>query len=159
EQRERLKANLERLKRQHRWGHVSDEEYLAEYKATERQLGQLPPAEGNEEMLHQFARLLANVAYVWKESTQEERNKIARTLFEEVRLDSGGKVVAVKPQPEAAPFFKLNYECHCKSIASETDLGRFLMLYLENGYFPVLAPAELFLNRREKLPASLWPEI
>jgi len=169
EQRERLKANQERLKRQYRWGHVSDEEYLAEYKATERQLRQLAPAEGNEETLHRLARLLANVAYVWKESTQEERNKIARTLFEEVRLDSGGKVVAVKPQPEAAPFFKLNHECHLRDIALDTEQGRCLMQYLEDGYYPVLIPAELFVNRpaptrlfvnrRTKLPASLWPEI
>jgi len=169
EQRLRLKANLERLKRQHRWGHVSDEEYHAEYKATERQLGQLPPAEGNEEMLHQFARFLANAAYGWRESSQEQRNKIVRTLFEEIRLDSGGKVVAVKPQPKMEPFFKLNYECHSRDIASDTDPSRCLMQYLENGYYPVLAPAELFVNRpaparlfvgrRAKLPVSLWPEI
>lgn len=159
EQRIRLKANLERLKRQYRWGHISDEEYLAEYKATERQLEQLSPAEGNEEVLQQFARFLANVAYVWRESTQEERNKIVRMLFEEVRLDSGGKVVAVKPQPNLVSFFKLNYECHSQDIASETDPSRCLMQYLENGYYPVLAPVELFVNLKEKLPVSLWPEI
>ena len=39
--------------------------------------------------------------------------------FEEIRLDSGGKVVAVKPRPELEPFFRLSYECHSKDIASD----------------------------------------
>jgi len=165
EQRVRLKANLERLKKQHRWGHISDEEYLSEYKATERLLRQLAPAKGSEEVSHQLALFLANVAYGWRESSQEQRNKIARTLFEGIRLDSGGKVVAVKPQPKLEPFFKLNYECHSKDITLDPDRGRRLMQYPQNGYYPVLAPAELyrpaelFVNRREKLPVSLWPEI
>jgi len=121
EQRVRLKANLERLKKQHRWGHVSDEEYLAEYKATECQLRQFAPAEGNEGALRRLAHFLANVADAWRESSQEQRNKLVRTLFEEIRLDSGGKVFAVKPQPELEPFFKLNYECHSRDIASDPE--------------------------------------
>jgi len=30
------------------------------------------------------------------------------------------------------------------------------MQYLETGYYPVLAPAELLVNWRGKLPVSMW---
>jgi len=32
------------------------------------------------------------------------------------------------------------------------------MQYLEIGYYPVLAPTELFVNWRGKLPVSVWSE-
>ncbi len=52
----------------------------------------------------------------WREADQKQRNKLARVLFEEIRLDSGGKVVAVKPRPELEPFFRLSYECPARDI-------------------------------------------
>ena len=39
----------------------------------------------------------------------EQRNKLARCLFEEVWLEDK-TVVAVKPKPEPDPFFRLNYQ-------------------------------------------------
>ncbi len=56
------------------------------------------------------------MAGAWREANQLQRNKLAKVLFEEVRLDTGGKVVAVKPKPELQPFFKLSYECHARDI-------------------------------------------
>ncbi len=41
--------------------------------------------------------------------TQEQSNKLARTLFDQVWLKDKA-VVAVKPRPELEPFFKLNHE-------------------------------------------------
>jgi len=46
-------------------------------------------------------------------ATQEQRNKLARTLFEQV-LVKDKIAVAVKPRPELEPFFKLNYEVYLK---------------------------------------------
>ena len=43
-----------------------------------------------------------------KETNQEQRNKLARTLFQEIWIKDK-QVVAVKPQPELKPFFDLNY--------------------------------------------------
>jgi hypothetical protein len=42
---------------------------------------------------------------------------LARVLFEEIKLDSGGKVVTVKPELE--PFFRLSYECHTRDIGCD----------------------------------------
>ena len=69
--------------------------------------------------LERLAHFLANVANAWREANQEQRNKLARILFEEIKLDSGGRVVAVKPRPELEPFFKLSYECHARDIGCD----------------------------------------
>ncbi len=120
-QRERLKTNLERLKQQHRWGHLSDQEYLKEYQETEIQIWRLKPSENKADELQNLAHFLANVADAWREANQEQRNKLARVLFEEIRLDSRSKVVAVKPRSELEPFFKLSYECHAKDIGCDPE--------------------------------------
>jgi len=121
--RARLKASLVQLRKQHIWSHISDGEYLAEYKDTQRQLEQLTPTEGGGEMLKRLAHFLTNVADAWRESSEEQRNKLARTLFEEIRLDNDGKVVAIKPKPELEPFFKLSYDCHAKDIGCNPEGG------------------------------------
>lgn len=118
---ERLKASLRRLKEQYRWGHISQQEYLKKYRETENQLRQLASGRNGQEKLEQLADFLANVASAWREANQENRNKLGRVLFEEIKLDSGGKVVAVKPRPELEPFFKLSYECHTKDIGCDPE--------------------------------------
>ena len=82
---------------------------------------QLPPIENREGELKGLAHFLANVADAWREANQLQRNKLAKVLFEEVRFDSGGKVVAVKPKPELQPFFKLSYECHARDIGCDPE--------------------------------------
>ena len=44
---------------------------------------------------------------------------MAKVLFEEIRLDNRGKVVAVKPKNDLEPFFRLSYECHVKDIGCD----------------------------------------
>ena len=118
-QREVLKASLLRLKEQYRWGHMSQSEYLKEYRQTETQIQQLSPLPDRTHELEGLVHFLSNVADAWRQASQEQRSKLARTLFDEVKLDSGGKVVGVKPRPEFEPFFKLSYECHKKDIGCD----------------------------------------
>ena len=92
---------------------------MKEYQETEAQIQQLTPRENTTDELQKLAHFLANVADAWREANQEQRNNLARVLFEEIKLDNGGKVVAVKPRPELEPFFRLSYECHSKDIASD----------------------------------------
>ena len=44
-----------------------------------------------------------------KEANQEQRNKLARQLFDEIWVKDK-QVIAVKPRPELKPFFQLSYE-------------------------------------------------
>jgi site-specific DNA recombinase len=115
---EALETTLKRLKELYRWGHISKEEYLVEYEDARRELGKLAPVEDRSKLLEKLAHFLANVADAWKEATQEQRNKLARTLFERIQIEDN-KVVFVKPRPELEPFFKMNFESHTKDIACD----------------------------------------
>ena len=64
---------------------------------------------------------MTSVTDAWTEAGQEQRNKLARVLFEEVRLDTGGKVTALKPTAELEPFFRLSYECQIGDIGSDPE--------------------------------------
>ena len=65
-----------------------------------------------------LAHLLGNVVDAWKEATQEQRNKLARTLFERIQIEDN-KVVFVKPRPELEPFFQINFESHARDIGCD----------------------------------------
>lgn len=56
-----------------------------------------------------LAHFLANVANVWKEASQEQRNELANTLFEQIWIEDN-KVIGVEPREELKPFFQLSYE-------------------------------------------------
>ena len=63
---------------------------------------------------------LSSIGSAWDEANQEQRNKLTRCLFQEVWVKDKG-VLAVKPQPELLPFFRLSYECHSKDIRSDPE--------------------------------------
>ena len=72
------------------------------------------------ERLDGLAHFLGSVASAWDAATPEQRNKVARTLFDEVIVEDT-KVVAVRPRDELEPFFKLNLECRTSDIAGDPD--------------------------------------
>ena len=63
---------------------------------------------------------MANVADAWKQATQEQRNKLARSLFEQIQIEDN-KVLSVKPRPELEPFFKINFENHARDIGCDPE--------------------------------------
>ena len=104
-QRATLNARLERLGERYDWGHVAKKKYWAEYDDIQRQLRELAPADETTGNLDRLARFLANVADAWDEADQDQRNRLAKTLFEEIQVEDN-KVAAVKPRPELEPFFR-----------------------------------------------------
>ena len=115
-----LESRLKRAKELYEWGHKSRDEYLADYEDIQKQLRLLSPMEVRDDHLGKLAQFLASVAEAWDEANQEQRNKLAKTLFEQILVENN-KVVAVKPRPELEPFFKLSFECHSRDIASDPD--------------------------------------
>ncbi|MGB2799356.1 MAG: hypothetical protein WBC82_05895, partial [Dehalococcoidia bacterium] len=91
------------------WGDIAKDEYVTEREIITRELGQLSPLKGQDRNLEKLAHYLTNVADAWHEANQEQRNRIARCLFQEVWIKDK-EVVAVKPQPEMKPFFELNFK-------------------------------------------------
>jgi len=120
----RLKAQLERLKKLFAWGDLSEKQYLAEKKNTLERLRALTPPETKSRVLERLAEFLKNVTKAWKDANQEQRNKFARQLFDEIWVKDK-QVIAVKPRLELKPFFQLSYEEWLKKVESEnsTPLG------------------------------------
>ena len=62
-------------------------------------LNAFPVEDQSEKTLERLADFLRSVSHSWKEASQEQRNKLARSLFEEVRVRDR-QVVEVKPARE-----------------------------------------------------------
>jgi hypothetical protein len=112
-----LQARLGRLKELYKWGDIGREEYHSEKDEIEGQLAKLTPFKTSAEPLKRLAEFLASVTIAWDKADNEQRNKLARCLFQEVWVKDR-EVVAVKPQPEFEPFFKLNWEEFSKVMKS-----------------------------------------
>ena len=69
----------------------------------------MTPRSDGAEQLERLARFLADIPAAWEAATPEQRNKLARCLFDEVWLKDKA-VVGMKPRPELEPFFRFNYE-------------------------------------------------
>ena len=67
---------------------------------------QLIPPKDERAPLEKFAKFLGSLAEAWCEADQSQRNRLARTIFEEVWIKDL-EVVAVKPREEFEPFFSL----------------------------------------------------
>jgi DNA invertase Pin-like site-specific DNA recombinase len=107
--RSQLQNRLLRLQEQHEWGHIAKDEYLDKHNEIKRELNVLRPPEASSNNLDRLAHFLSNVADAWHEANQEQRNKLANTLFERIIIEHN-RVVGVKPKEELRPFFQLSYE-------------------------------------------------
>ena len=158
-----LQTSLKRLQELYRWGHISKEEYLTDYEESQHELEKLSPVEDKNKLLERLAQFLANVTDAWDEASQEQRNKLARCLFQEVWIKDR-EVVAVKPQPEIKPFFDLNYEAMEEKLSQNFgkwrprgDLNRHVqyIAYL----LEVVCPYQMPIISRCKLSPDLWPKL
>jgi len=121
-----LEKRLARVRELYEWGDMTKQEYQQKRDAIQREMKTLVVADDSRSALSKLAHFLANVADAWREANQEQRNKLAKALFEEIWVEDE-RVVVVKPRPELEPFFKLNFGCHAKDIASDPGGIRGLM--------------------------------
>ncbi len=108
-ERKQLKARLDRIKDLYSWGDITKEKYLTDKRQLDGDLARLAPMKASTATLERTAAFLTNVVKAWDAATQEQRNTLVRTLFQEIWVKDQ-QVVAVKPQPVFEPFFKLNWE-------------------------------------------------
>jgi site-specific DNA recombinase len=121
-ERAKWEAQLQRIKNLYKWGDLGREEYLKEKDGIQKELKALAPAESQAQNLDKLAEFLANIAQAWEEATGELRNKLARSLFQEIWIKDK-QVVAVKPQPELTPFFQFNYEEYVNKVLKKRPRG------------------------------------
>jgi len=125
-----LKAKLVRVKDLYRWGDISREDYQKEKQQIQSELTKMAPFQASAEALKRLAEFLASVGKAWEQATNEQRNMLARCVFQEIWVRDRD-VVAVKPQPEFEPFFKLNWEEFSQIMKSEAQSppGSYLPLF------------------------------
>jgi site-specific DNA recombinase len=116
-----LQANLQRLKELYKWGDIGKEEYRREKDKIEGQLTKLTPFKITAEPLKRLAEFLANITIAWDKASNEQRNKLARCLFQEIWVKDR-EVVAVKPQLEFEPFFRINWKEFSKVMKSRDQI-------------------------------------
>ncbi len=97
------------MKELYEWGHKSKEEYWADYNTIQIQLQSLAPAKDQGKSLGRLASFLKDVSLAWKQSDEQQRNRLARQLFD-IAWIKDKKVLAVTPRPEFKPFFDLQDE-------------------------------------------------
>lgn len=129
-QKEQLERQLKRVRELYEWGDSPKAEYEAKRDKILDQLRIIVAPEQTAEHLEKLARFLADVPAAWIAATPEQRNKLARCLFDQVWLKDK-QVIAVKPVSELEPFFRLNYEDFCKQNIESQDSTR-VHLYLKH---------------------------
>ncbi len=131
-QRVGLENRLTRLKKLYEWGDLSPEEYRLQRDQLRGELAALPPSSSTKsETLNRLNNFLQNVGEAWKQANQEQRNKLAKTLFESIRIENT-KIKGVTPQIEYTPLFVLNnLECQGSGRKYGSDGIRTRGLFLD----------------------------
>ncbi|MDP9375263.1 MAG: recombinase family protein [Chloroflexota bacterium] len=173
-QRRKLERQLERLKDLYRLGDIEREEYLERRGRVQRDLATLRVQQADEDdQLDKLAELLGDVVQGWTLATQEQRNRLARLVFEEVVIENE-RVTAVKPRPELAGFFAL--DCQVRGLevnAGGSDGDRLREIdVVQLPLVPFLYPERLLRARQRRgagryaaglkgprLSPECWPEI
>jgi DNA invertase Pin-like site-specific DNA recombinase len=136
EERLKLADRLKRAKRLYELGDYTEAEYLARRDDLLRQMESLQPVTNQTAHLEKLARFLGDVPAAWvAAATQEQRNKLARALFDQVWMEDK-TVVAVKPRPELEPFFRINYEDFKRQNNIEDQASTGGGLSLATGNYP-----------------------
>jgi hypothetical protein len=79
----------------------------------------LQGAEDQSVVLEQIASFLTDLPAAWAIANQEQRNRLARTLFERV-LICDNQVIGMIEKPKFAPFFELD---NLERIEAEIETG------------------------------------
>ena len=107
-QRNDLENKLKRLKQLFTWGDLSLEEYRAQRAQLRGELAALPAATSSKkETLKRLASYLQNVGVAWRDANQEQRNRLAKTIFEGIRIEDR-TIKGVTPHIEFTPLLVLN---------------------------------------------------
>ncbi len=105
-QRRDIDGRLERLKRMYEWGDLTEAAYLADRERLRTEQATLTTSTDWAAVLTNAAEFLRDLPTAWAAADSEQRNALARIVFRSVEIVDG-RVVAVVPQPDFAPFFNL----------------------------------------------------
>ena len=116
--RQRIEKQLANIKVLFSLGDMSKGEYLQQRKSLQDDLRGLRSDDEVDDALERAATFLGDVSAAWIASTDEQKNSLARLMYEEIHVKDSW-VVAVKPQPSFSPFFDL--DCQVRRLSSGSD--------------------------------------
>jgi len=162
ERQRQLEARLARIKEMYSWGDLERGAYQLERDSLTTELGLLRSSENMPSVLEQTAALLENMPAAWSKATQEQRNALARLMFEQIVVENR-TVAAVEPRPEFRHFFTLDYQRRQQVLSRGSDGERRAMLKLRIPLSTPTLPASSATTRysqsRNRIAPDLWPQI
>lgn len=97
-----------RLKKLFEWGDLSEDNYRVQRDQLRHELASLPPATSDRgDLVERLMNYLKSLGAAWRDATQEQRNKLAKTLFDNIRVEDG-IIRGVTPTSEFTPLLVLN---------------------------------------------------
>jgi len=104
-----LETRIARLKKLFEWGDLGEDDYRARREQLRNELAALPPTTSDRrEMLERLASYLHSIGTAWKDADQEQRNKLVKTLFDNIRVEDG-MIRGITPTTEFTPLLVLNH--------------------------------------------------
>jgi site-specific DNA recombinase len=146
-QRRRLERQLGNLKTLFSLGDVTREEFLERRAHLLRELSGLRVGNELDAALEQAAAFLSDIPAAWRAASNQQRNALARLLFEQIRIKDNW-VVAVQPQPEFTPFFDL--DCQIRRLSGGSDGGWLRVCITSLVTFGCLNPASPLRTRLQR---------
>jgi hypothetical protein len=120
----------------YKWGDITREAYRAERERLEAELGSLRTTTTQADVLVRAATLLKDLPAAWDAATADQRNALARLVFESIEIEDD-RVTAVVPQSDFAPFF----------VKRAVDEG---LLEANNNGATLVTPSTKVMNGRKR---------
>jgi hypothetical protein len=157
--RREIEGRLKRITELYKWGGLTKEAYLADRDRLAGELATLQTVNDYAGHVTRAAAFLSDLPAAWADATPEQRNALARLIFQKVEIEDDC-VTAVVPQPDFAPFFALAEnemgwpdlappDCQELSLAGGSDGDRLRERDVVTlPLIPFLHPARLLQSRR-----------
>ncbi len=102
--RRELTGRMERIRKSYEWGDKPEAEYRHERAEIERELAGLRSSTNRADLLAKAAAFLRDLPAAWAAANPEQRNALARLVFQSVEI-TDDRATAIVVNPDFAPFF------------------------------------------------------
>jgi hypothetical protein len=102
--RREIESRLLRIAELYKWGDMTREAYQSERDALQCELASLKRSGDLSDLLRRMAVLLRDFPTLWAAATPDQRNALARVIFESIEI-TDDRVTAVTVHPDFAAYF------------------------------------------------------
>jgi site-specific DNA recombinase len=108
-QRSIIEGRLGKLQKLFEWGDLQEDEYRVQRDKLHGELANLPPkTDDRKALLGRLASYIQDLSQAWRDADHEQRNRLAKTLFESIRVEDG-RIMGITPANEFTPLLVLSH--------------------------------------------------